>query len=225
MEKLRALRKAQDLTMKQFGEIIGVSESTISLYENGKRQPDFTTLKKIADYFSVTIDYLLDRDNTSDMLLNPEKNMFSTRLKELRELRNLSQSAFAKDFGVAQSTVGGWESGAREPNYATTQKLADYFGVTVDYLLGRDNTAAAQQETPADSLQGLDPNESSLISYYRACSDDGKEKIREYARDRRRLDVIESAFPPSLLDTDKLNSDIARAIAHQSKRFGTDNDQ
>ena len=225
MEKLRALRKAQDLTMKQFGEIIGVSESTISLYETGKRQPDFTTLKKIADYFDVTIDYLLDRDNTSDMLLTPEKNMLRTRLKELREQHKLTQAQLAKKIGVSRSAVAMWEIGESSPDNNMLLALASVFGVTVDYLLGRDNTAAAQQETPADSLQGLDPNESSLISYYRACSDDGKEKIREYARDRRRLDVIESAFPPSLLDTDKLNSDIARAIAHQSKRFGTDNDQ
>lgn len=64
--------------------------------------------------------------------------MFRIRLKELREAKGMSQYAFAKDFGVAQSTVGGWESGKREPNYATTQRLADYFDVSIDYLLGRD---------------------------------------------------------------------------------------
>lgn len=50
----------------------------------------------------------------------------------------MSQYVFAKDFGIAQSTVGGWESGKREPNFETVQKLADYFNVSVDYLLGRD---------------------------------------------------------------------------------------
>ena len=64
--------------------------------------------------------------------------MFRIRLKELREAKGMSQYAFAKDFGVAQSTVGNWERGKREPNYATTQRLADYFDVSVDYLLGRD---------------------------------------------------------------------------------------
>ena len=63
--------------------------------------------------------------------------MFSVRLKELRERNGYtSQQSFADKFGVAQSTVGGWESGKREPNYSTTIKLANFFGVTIDELIG-----------------------------------------------------------------------------------------
>lgn len=62
--------------------------------------------------------------------------MFQTRLKELREAAGYkSQQSFADVFGVAQSTVGGWEAGKREPNYATTMRLAKFFGVSVDDLL------------------------------------------------------------------------------------------
>ena len=64
--------------------------------------------------------------------------MFRTRLRELRENAGYkSQQSFADAFGVAQSTVGGWEAGKREPNYATTLRLADFFHVSVDYLLGQ----------------------------------------------------------------------------------------
>lgn len=66
--------------------------------------------------------------------------MFRLRLKELRENIGLSQYTFAEKFGVSQSTVGNWEAGKREPNFATMQRIADFFGVTVDYLLGRDET-------------------------------------------------------------------------------------
>lgn len=65
--------------------------------------------------------------------------MFRIRLKELREKAGYSQYSFADKFGVAQSTVGSWESGKREPNFETMQRLADFFGVSVDYLLGRDS--------------------------------------------------------------------------------------
>lgn len=61
MKNLRLLRNNKGLSLKEFGGLIGVSESTVSLYENGKRQPDFVTLIKIADFFDVTIDYLLGR--------------------------------------------------------------------------------------------------------------------------------------------------------------------
>ena len=61
MERIKELRKQKKITMKKLGNVIGVSESTISLYENGKRQPDNDTLKRLADFFNVSVDYLLDR--------------------------------------------------------------------------------------------------------------------------------------------------------------------
>lgn len=68
--------------------------------------------------------------------------MFQQKLKELREKNGYkSQAAFAIAFGVAQSTVGGWESGKREPNYETTKKLAQFFNVPIDYLIGDSDLA------------------------------------------------------------------------------------
>lgn len=61
--RLRELRKREDLSMKELGRIFGIAESTVSMYENGRRQPDTETLKKFADYFNVSLDYLLERDS------------------------------------------------------------------------------------------------------------------------------------------------------------------
>lgn len=63
--------------------------------------------------------------------------MFRIRLKALREEAGYSQYTFADAFGCAQSTVGSWEAGRREPPFKTLIKIADFFGVTTDYLLGR----------------------------------------------------------------------------------------
>lgn len=59
VNNIRKLRKSRDLTMKQFGKMMGVSESAISLYENNKAQPDINMMCKMADYFGVSIDFLL----------------------------------------------------------------------------------------------------------------------------------------------------------------------
>lgn len=56
---IRKARKAVDLTMKELGEKVGVAESTISQYENGKRQPDNTMLLQLAEALGTTVDYLL----------------------------------------------------------------------------------------------------------------------------------------------------------------------
>ncbi len=58
-ERLRALRQEKSLTQSQLGSHFNLAESTISLYESGKRSPDYEMLKKFALFFNVTTDYLL----------------------------------------------------------------------------------------------------------------------------------------------------------------------
>lgn len=60
------------------------------------------------------------------------------RIAELRKLNKISQSAFGKAIGVAQNTISQWERGTREPDLTMLKKIADYFGVSSDYVLGRD---------------------------------------------------------------------------------------
>lgn len=62
MLRIKEIRKAKKITAKQLAEHINVAESTMSLYENGKREPDNTTLLNIAEYLNVSIDYLLGRN-------------------------------------------------------------------------------------------------------------------------------------------------------------------
>jgi len=59
------------------------------------------------------------------------------RLKALREERKISQLKLAMDLGLNQNAVSRYESGAREADYKTLVRLADYFNVSVDYLLER----------------------------------------------------------------------------------------
>ena len=65
---------------------------------------------------------------------------FSLKLKELRERCGLSQAALAKELGVGVGSVGMWESTDRIPPARKLVKIANYFNVTTDYLLGREDT-------------------------------------------------------------------------------------
>lgn len=55
---LKDLRKRENLNQSELAGAIGVSRSTIGMYESGKREPDFETMEAIADYFNVSMDYL-----------------------------------------------------------------------------------------------------------------------------------------------------------------------
>ncbi len=95
--------------------------------------------------------------------------MFSIQLKKIRENAGYSsQQSFADAFGVAQSTVGGWEAGKREPNFATIIKLADFFDVTIDYLLGKEkNNTPAEVDKRVDNGIKLTDCEIRLIHLFR----------------------------------------------------------
>ncbi len=59
------------------------------------------------------------------------------RLQELRKKRNISQLRLAIDLDMNQNSISRYETGEREADYATLIRIADYFNVSIDYLLGR----------------------------------------------------------------------------------------
>ena len=64
-------------------------------------------------------------------------NIFGKRLRELRKERNLGQVQLANELKVSKSIISLWENGLREPTLSYLIAIADYFCVTVDYLVGR----------------------------------------------------------------------------------------
>ncbi|MEA5096862.1 hypothetical protein SDC9_54210 [bioreactor metagenome] len=69
-EVIRNLRIKNNLSSKELSKILNISESSVSLYESGKRKPSLGLIIKIADYFSVSTDYLLGlshKENENNM--------------------------------------------------------------------------------------------------------------------------------------------------------------
>lgn len=64
------------------------------------------------------------------------------RIKLLRKAKNIKQADLAKAISVSQSALSGYETGKYEADTDTYKRMADFFGVTLDYLLGRDPVAA-----------------------------------------------------------------------------------
>lgn len=62
---------------------------------------------------------------------------FAERVKNLRQESNLTQGQLADVLGTTQRKISYWEAGKIEPDLASLWQLADYFDVSVDYLLGR----------------------------------------------------------------------------------------
>lgn len=71
---------------------------------------------------------------------------FSERLVALRKEKDLTQAEFARLCGKQRTTVSGYETEGKEPDFALLCQMADYFGVTTDYLLGREDERAHGNE-------------------------------------------------------------------------------
>lgn len=64
------------------------------------------------------------------------ENKFADRLRELRQENGIGQIDLAKKINVSKGIISLWENGLREPTMSNLIALAEYFGVTLDYLVG-----------------------------------------------------------------------------------------
>ena len=80
------------------------------------------------------------------------------RLKELREQRHLYQKDIATMLDIAVSTYSYWEKGTYEPDQKSLAKLADFFGVSVDFLLGREPSKNEKSPTVRDAQSDIVEN-------------------------------------------------------------------
>ena len=95
---------------------------------------------------------------------------FGDRLRELLELNNLSQKQLGEKLNIAPSTKGNYVRNIREPDHATLMVFADYFNVSVDFLLG-------------NSLKGnLNNEEQLLLTVYRGLNSNYKKILIEEAK-------------------------------------------
>lgn len=65
------------------------------------------------------------------------KNINAARIKQLRENRNISQEKLAEKIGISKSAISMYEQGSRIAPMKIQEKIADFFGVSLDYLWGR----------------------------------------------------------------------------------------
>ena len=143
--KLKALRQKNNLTQEQLANELNThyhlneSKATISQFEHNKRIPDLDRLINIADYFQVSLDYLCcNKSNDNVRCTNP-----GTRIKRLIKKYGLSQKEFVDKFNEkygysdSEATISQYVNNKRTPEIDKMVKIADFFNVTLDYIMCR----------------------------------------------------------------------------------------
>ncbi len=88
-ERLRELRIQRGFSQVELAKKLGLSNSTISMYERGEREPDFDTLDLIGDFFNVDVNFLLGKEDGSRYYLEPQVAELAKEVYERDELKTL----------------------------------------------------------------------------------------------------------------------------------------
>ncbi|KTF20943.1 helix-turn-helix domain-containing protein [Streptococcus gordonii] len=104
--------------------------------------------------------------------------MFSSRLKELRQKAKVTQKELAVSINSSQQNIALYEQGKRKPKYETLEKLAVFFNVSTDYLLGKTDILDSDPDIDLDTAINH-----SVAFDGTPITDDDREAIKNYLKD------------------------------------------
>lgn len=103
-ERIKGLRNKRNISQAVIAEYLGITKQAYSLYEIGKREPDYETLLKIGEYFSVSVDYLLGNSDIFETEELPEELVILNRSakkmspENRQKLLDMARLMFKEDF-------------------------------------------------------------------------------------------------------------------------------
>jgi transcriptional regulator with XRE-family HTH domain len=132
-----------------------------------------------------------------EVILVAEEVTFAQRLKELRKEKDLTQYKLAEELGFSRGLIGNYELGTREPDHTTTKILADFFDVSIDYLLGRTNVRNPRPVSGRDGKDGDDDWYIAAFEGYHELPSEAREQLKDY------LEFLKSKYGKKPDSTDK----------------------
>ncbi len=133
-EYLKLIREIGKLSFEDLAKSTGYSAEVCEQFENGAKYITKSYLKALAKAYGLPakIKYLgiIEDIDTSKII--------AERIKELRYRDKLTQQMVAEDLNIARSTYGCYETGRNQPDIDMLVKIANYYNVPLDYLVGRN---------------------------------------------------------------------------------------
>lgn len=100
------------------------------------------------------------------------------RILQLRQQYHLTQKALGAKLFVSQKSIDNWEKNITEPTATVLVRMADFFGCSIDYILGREDELGNIPAYPSD----FDQESMTLLNYYKNCDETNKKSLLSYAR-------------------------------------------
>ena len=138
VKNLRKLREELGLTQQRLAELTGISKSRIYSYESLDREPDIAGLITLADFFSVSIDYLVGKETDFYAQKNGtalDMDKFGERVRCFRVQREMTVEELAEKSGIKAIYLSLIECGEKKPSCETLIQLLNALEVSADAVL------------------------------------------------------------------------------------------
>ena len=136
-KRFKSLLEESDYSRSEIAKLIPLSQSTLSNALTYGIIPSTKTLIKIADFFDISINFLLGKTDTEDFYKSSSPASFLSRFESLCSEKEVTHYKVAADCLFDKSNISRWISKGFLPELEILELLCDYFNVSPDYLLGR----------------------------------------------------------------------------------------
>lgn len=143
-EIFELLLRQNHVTTYQVAKATGISTASFTGWKQGKWNFKADKLQKIADYFGVSVDYLLTGEETKK---EASTGMFKYDIfQKLCDSSHITPYKVCKETGITTATISNWKAGRYTPKANKLKKIADFFGVSVDFLMTNGETDADEDD-------------------------------------------------------------------------------
>lgn len=140
--KLVELRDEFNLKQSDIAHILGITQQSYSLWENGTKIIPLKHLNNLCNYYRVSMDYILGLSKIRCYDINNfdiDKKIIGIRLKTFRINNGITQEHLANILNTTHSTISAYESGKTTILTAFAYEICKRYSISMDYLCGRIN--------------------------------------------------------------------------------------
>ena len=150
IDRILELIKTNGITEYRVMKDCSLQANSFTYWKNGRAIPSLDALKKIALYFNVSLDYLvgiksqneqnisLTCQPLSDSISQGMENSILEKINELIKHYNITPNKLLVSCGLQSNAFTKWKNGIAKPSLDALIKIANYFNVSIDYLVGRE---------------------------------------------------------------------------------------
>lgn len=142
-KRMVEIREDFNLKQKDIASVLGITQQSYSLWENGSKIIPLKHLNSLCNYYNLSMDYVIGLSNIKYYnVINKkiDKILIGQRLRKIRKDNNITQEELANILNTTHSTISAYESGKTTILTAFAYEICKRYNISMDYLCGRINT-------------------------------------------------------------------------------------